>query len=373
MKQDALWKSLTALLIALLAFSAAAWAETNCAAPQAGAQGTEPATGASERHDPTGTTTPTRVKQEVSESKGRKLVKQIVESPSLEGRYEAVLECEEETVQLDTSRVRVTRRAFGRDPDGRRKLLEVTEEEQRTLANGGQTITRTSSRADVNGQLRESRREVQEVRQVRPELRETTTTILLPGINGGITPAGRVQQTEVQKPGGVTEVRSTHQVPDADGRWTTSEVKQVTTVDDGKGQRAEDERLYTQDANRNLSLARRTVTKQSKAADGQERAVVETFSTNVVGVTIGGQPQLEQRSRTVRRVAPDGTQRSEQQVEQRSQAAPADGMRVTQVVVDISRPTDRGGTTVERKVQAPDPNRRLTTMTVSFEQQERKK
>jgi hypothetical protein len=363
-------RSFAALAITLLAVApASAWAETSCAAPQAG---TEPARTVSERRDLTGATQPSRVKQEVSESGGRKLVKQIVEAPSLEGRYEAVLECEEETVQVDASSVRVTRRAFGRDTDGRRRLLEVAVEDQRTLANGGQNVTRTISRPDLNGGLRESRREVQEVRQVGPELKETTTTVLLPDINGGITPATRVQQTEAQKPGGVTELRSTRQLPDVNGRWATSEIKEVTTVDDGKGQRTEEERVYAQDANRNFSLAQRTVAKQSKTPDGQDQRVVETYSTNVMGVTIGGQPQLERRLHTVGRVAPDGTQTVEQRVEERG-ATPADGLRVTQVTVNISRPTDRGGTTIERKVQVSDPNGRLTTMSVDFESQERKK
>ncbi len=340
-----------------------AWAQTNYGfyQPPAPAAAKSSTTTTTDRQDLSGDTTPTRVIETHTEASGRKVDAQVLQRPSADGRLEPSVEREEETTQVDAQAVRVVHRLFNRDPDGRRKLMEVIEEEKRALPGNRESVVLTTSKPDLAGRFQVTRRETQERTPMGLDAQQTRTTVFLPSINGGLAPSVQIDQVERKSKGDTTEIRSTKLLPDGNGRWEPSEIRESVIQKEGKEARTEEQRVYRRDPNRQLSLAERTVSREWKDPNGQEQSVVETYSVNVAGATRyeDGRVHLDRRLRIVRSARPDGSQEVSQQLEQRSTVAPNDGLRVTEKSVEVSRPNGRGGTETQRTVQAPDGNGQL--------------
>ena len=92
------------------------------------------------------------------------------------GRYAPYLDLQKETVKVDANTVRTIERAYGRDSDGRKTLVQVNEEEKRTLPGGVTKTVRTTSNPDANGSLQVVQREIQDTRQINPNVEETKST-----------------------------------------------------------------------------------------------------------------------------------------------------------------------------------------------------
>ena len=111
-----------------------------------------------------------------------------------DGHFEPFQDIETETVKVDAHTVRTVTRAFARNSEGAKTLVQVTEEETRTSAGGDSNMVRTVSNPDVNGRLQLVQRQVGETKQVGKGVEETKTTVMLPSINGGLAPAMKVQE-----------------------------------------------------------------------------------------------------------------------------------------------------------------------------------
>jgi hypothetical protein len=341
-----------------------AWAQTNYGfyqPPAAAPAAAQSSTATTDRRDLSSPTTPTRVIETHTEANGRKMDTQVLQRPSADGRLEPWVEHEEQTIQVDPRTVRVVHRLFARDPDRRRKLIEVIEEEKRTLPGSGESVVRTTSAPDLAGRFQVTRRETQERTPMGADAQQTRTTVFLPNINGGLAPSLQIDQVERKGKSGTTEIRSTTLLRDGNGRWEPSEIKESVIQKEGKEGRTEEQRVYRPDPARQLSLAERTVSREWKDPKGQEQSVVETYSVNNGGGARyeDQRVHLERRLRIVRSTRPDGSQEVSQQLEQRNTVAPNDGLRVTEKSVEVSRPNGRGGTQTHRTVQRPDGNRQL--------------
>ena len=77
---------------------------------------------------------PTRTIESHTQSGNRTLDKQSVQRRGSDGHFEPYQDIEKETVQVDATTVRTTTRTFGRDADGAKTLVQVTEEEKHTSA-----------------------------------------------------------------------------------------------------------------------------------------------------------------------------------------------------------------------------------------------
>src|SRR5438093_11596494 len=92
--------------------------------------------------------------------------------------------------------MRNTERSYGSSHDGQKMLMQVTEEETRTLPGGEQKVVRTTSNPDVNGRLQVVRREIQNAKQISSAARETKTTVVSPDVNGVLVSAKQVEERE---------------------------------------------------------------------------------------------------------------------------------------------------------------------------------
>lgn len=283
------------------------------------------------------------------------------------GRYEPYQDVQKETVRVNATTVRTIERTFGRDPDGRKTLVQVTEEEKRSLPGGEVKVVRTTSNPDANGGLQIVQRETQDTRQTSPNVQETKTTLLTPSSNGGLVPSRQTEERQTKSTGNNVEFRKSTLLPDLNGNWQLSEVREGTIKEDGK-ERTKDERVLRPGSDGNLSVVERTVGKESETAKGEKRYTVETYSTDLPGGD--GRLLLEQRVTSAHRKDQTGTESTEVQTEQRNPGEPSAGLRVTQKAIDIVRPGAGGSNRETQTIQSLDSNGNLGVVSVDTRKQD---
>jgi hypothetical protein len=325
-----------------------------------------------------GNINPTRSSESHSVSGGRTVDNQSIEHMGMYGRYEPYLDVQKETVKVDATTMRTVERTFGRDSDGRKTLVQVTEEEQRSLPGGEVKVVRTTSNPDANGGLQIVQRELQDTRQTSPNVQETKTTLLMADPNGGFAASRQTVERQTKTGDHNVEFRKSTLLPDLNGNWQLSEVREGTVKDnvaDRTKTKTKEERVLRPGTDGNLSLVERTVSRESENAAGEKRDTVETYSTDLPGSAGDGSLHLNQRVTTVQRKGEDGTESTEKQVEQRNPAQPSDSLQVTQEAIDIVRPgilrPSLGSTTRETQtIRSLDSNGSLGVVSVDTRTQD---
>lgn len=314
-------------------------------------------TSTSDSANSTFSSNPTRTTESHTESNGRVADTQSLQRRGLDGRYENYLDTEKETVKVNASTTRTIERVYGRDPDGRKALVQVVEQETRTLPGNETKVVRTTSNPDVNGGLQVIRREIQETRQSSPDVQDTKTTLLTPSVNGGFVPSVQTEERQIRRNEHLSEFRKSTSLPDGNGNWRIAEVRRGT-IESSKNadEQVRTESILRPAADGSLSVVEKNVTHESKSASGDKSQTTETFSKDVPGGFGDGTLRLSERQTTVERSRPDGTKTREQQVEQRSAGDASAGVRPTQKTIDIVRPTVSGGTQESRTVESRDAN-----------------
>ena len=311
---------------------------------------------------------PTRTSESHTQAGGRTVDNQSVQAMGTDGHYSPYLDVQKETVKVDANTVRTIERSFGRDSDGRKTLVQVTEEEKHSLPGGEVKVTRSTSDPDANGSLQLVQREVQDVRQISPTVQETKSTLLTPSSNGGLTASMQTTERETKTSEHNVEFRKSTLLPDSNGNWQVNEVREGTIKEDGKN-RTKQESVLRPGTDGNLSVVERTVSKESQNGSGEKRGTVETYASDP-GSPMDGL-RLEQRVTTVHRKSDDGVQSTDQRIEQRNPGQPSDGLQVTEQAIDIVRPGAGGATTRETQtVRSLDSNGELGVVSVDTRKQE---
>jgi hypothetical protein len=278
------------------------------------------------------------------------------------GGYRPGSDTEEVTQRVDSNTVRVVRRQYATDANGRRAVLAITEEQTKTLPGGKENLVRTISQPDLNNGFQVVRRDVEETTTTGPGTTETRTTVLTPGAAPGLAPHEQIVRIE-RKQGGSQKVQTTHSLPNGNGGWQVSKIEDKVVQADGKSARTAHDRVYQRDAQQNLSLSREVVTKTWTDGSGQEHETTESYSNYSpgLGVSGSGRLNLDQRLRIVRRTSADGTRQTDQQTEERDPNAPGGDLRVAQKSSESST-TNREGTTTQGSVQSVDANGNTRTI-----------
>jgi hypothetical protein len=322
------------------------------------AQGNQSWTSTSQQDSPNATINPLRTSESHTESDGRVLNRNSVETMGMDGRYVPYSDIESQSVRVNDTTVRTTERAFGRDVDGHRVQIQEKQEEIRSLPGGAQTVTRTFSNPDANGTLQVVQREAEDSKQISPGVRVTNTTISSPDINGGLSPAVRTEQRETRASDGTIEFNKSTLLNDGTGAWKLSEVRESTSRPESPELRTKEERIFRPDSTGKLALAERTISHESQASAGEKRETVETYSTNVPGVAGDNNLQLVQRATTVQRNA-SGSQSTVRQIEQPRPGSVGGSLHVTQEAIDIVRPDAGGNARQSRTILTPDSDGRM--------------
>src|SRR6202171_569360 len=304
-----------------------------------------------------GNINPTRTIESHTQSGNRTLDKQSLQRRGSDGHFEPYQDVEKETVQLDATSVRTTTRTFGRDANGAKTLVQVTEEEKRTLPGGDSNVVRAISNPDGNGRLQLIQRQIEETRRASENVEETTTTMMLPSANGGLAPAMKGQERRRRGANDTVESQKTTLLPDGAGNWQVSETRQATTRQEGKGGSTE-ERISRRNSEGKLGEISRTFGSESESASGEKRNTVETYSVNVPGSAGDGSLHLVERAITGQRTSSTGQHTTEHQVARPVPGDPGSSLQVTILTTDTVRP-DPSGAQTTRTVQERDANGNL--------------
>jgi hypothetical protein len=297
---------------------------------------------------------PTRTIESHTQSGNRTLDKQAIQRRGFDGKFEPYQDIEKETVQVDATTVRTTTRTFGRDANGAKALVQVTEEERHSLPGGGSNVVRATSNPDVNGTLQLVQREIEETKRTSNDVEETKTTVMLPSVDGGLAPVRKVEERRKRGADETVESQKTTLLPDGAGNWQVGEIRQATTRQEGKN-RSTEERISRPDSEGRLGEVSRAVSKESESAPGEKRNTVETYSVDVPGSTRDGSLHLVGRATTAQRTNSTGQQTTTQQVEQPNPGDPGSGLRVTILTSDTVRPGPSGAQAT-RTIQMRDAN-----------------
>ncbi len=290
----------------------------------------------------------TRKTESHSQNGNRTIDKQSVEILR-SGSYELYQDVEKESVQVNATTSHTVVRTFGRDSNGQRVLLQMTEEEKQTLPGGGAKLVRSTSNPDANGRVQLIQREVQDTRKTSPTVEETTTTVMMPDANGGLAPAMKIQERQERTGEHTVQVQKSTLLPDGAGHWQAGEVKQSTITEDGKN-RTREEHILRAAPDGRLAEVSRTVGKESQDASGESNRTVETYSTDVPGSSSDGSLHLVQREATASRNTASGGRTTQQQVEQVNPGDPSAGLQVTIQSTD-SQNSSASGTQQSRTLQ----------------------
>lgn len=295
------------------------------------------------------------------ETEHRTLERQVIEQPSINGGSTVHLEVEEETVRVDSRTTRRTRREIGPGANGRKSLIRTVEEVRVEGPGGRLRIVRSTSQPDLNGRTRTTRREVAEtVPEGRGNYRTEIVTSV-PDINSrGLAPVIRIEQSERRDGEKTLEVeRTTHSRSVGNGRWETTE-RRTTSREYGHREVRTVEQVYQLDGNHKLTLSDRIVTREWTDARGAEHLTQEVHSRNIPVLARSNSLGLYQQIEEVRTQRPDGSRQATRELRERGM----NGIRLIERVIEESRPT-RDGTTTVRTVQGADGNGRLRTVSVT--------
>ncbi|HTA47987.1 MAG TPA: hypothetical protein VK930_00935 [Verrucomicrobiae bacterium] len=300
-----------------------------------------------------GSANPTRTVESHTQSGNRAVDSESIQRRGADGDFEPYQDIEKSTVQVDSATVRTMTRTFGRDADGARTLVQVTEEERHTRASGDSSVVRSTSNPDADGNLQVVQREVEETKKTGKDVEETKTTVMLPGPDGALAPAMMVQERRQLGANDTVASQKTTLLPDLNGSWQVSEVRQAATRQDGKN-RSTEERVSRPDADGKLNEVSRTVRRESEGS-GEKSGTVERYSVDVPGAARDEGLHLVERSTTTQRTSATGQQATGRQVEQPDPGDPGGGLRVTVITSDSVRPGASGAQATET-IQMRDAN-----------------
>lgn len=324
----------------------------------------------STQQDATGTVNPSRTTESWSRKGNRTTNKTSRETIGPDGRFVPYTDTETQTIQVNASTTKTVQRSYARDANGNRSLVQVTEEEKKTAPDGAQQISRTTSNPDLNGRLQVVQKEVQQTKKISPTVQESTTTVLMPNVNGALSPAMRVQQRETKTGEHSTTFRKSTLLPDGNGNWQTTEVREGTTNDNGEATTTE-QRVMQPGSDGKLAIVQKTVTRDSKGS-AENKSTTETYSNSVPGMAADNELHLVEKSTTLRRSDASGQQKMERKVERPSAGNPSDGLRVSDQVIDIVRPS---GASKQEKVTtlSRDANGNMNVVSVDTGKQDNSK
>ena len=297
---------------------------------------------------------PTRTTESHTQTGNRTLDSQSVQRRGPDGHFEPYQDIEKETVKVDATTVRTITRAFARDANGTKTLVQVTEEERRTSPAGDSSVVRSVSNPDSNGRLQLVQRQLEETKKISKEVEDTKTTVMLPSVNGGLAPAVRTEERRTLGANNMVESRKSTLLLDGAGNWQVNEVRKATTRQEGKNSSTE-ERVSRLDSEGKLGEVSRTVSKASEGDSGEKRTTTETYSLDVPGSARDGSLHLVQRATTSQRTSSTGQQTTQHQVEQTNPGDPGSGMQVVTLTTDTVRP-GASGAQATRTIQARDAN-----------------
>jgi hypothetical protein len=306
---------------------------------------------------------PARIIESHSHDRNRIIDKQSFQIARYAGQFEFYQGTETEILQVDANTVRITTRSFAQDGNGRKTLVDVTEESKHTLPNGDSKSERITSRSDLNGLPQVTRREIIETKSIGNDTEETNTTVLLSSINGGFAPAVRTQEIRKRSANGTIQSQTTL-LHDGAGNWQVREIRQNTSTQ-AADELSSEEHIFRCGAEGKLIEVSRLLRTESNSSAGENQTREESYSVDLPGATPDGALHLVERTTRTQRNGSAGEQTTEERVEQTDPGDPNSGLRLSVLINDTMRPGPTGLQTT-RTIRARDANGRFAVVEVDM-------
>jgi|WetSurMetagenome_2_1015567.scaffolds.fasta_scaffold21647_2 hypothetical protein len=272
-------------------------------------------------------------------------------------RQGSAAEAESETVPLGNGNTRKTTRTYIADPNGARVLVEAAIEEIHNFPGGRTEAVRTVSQRDINGRMAIVGKYQQETMPSGADSYQTTMTVQLAGPQGGaLAPAEQVIQIERAKGSKEIEIDRTQLAPNAIGGWVTKE-RRSSNTQISSNQLSTEETVYSPDADGHLRLNARLSSQEWKDARGNEQREITTYRSD-----LQGRLNLDNRIQISREGLAGGAQQTTQATNEINPAAPSEGLRLTQKIVETIRPSSPNATERNVTVMNPDLNGQIQTI-----------
>ena len=296
---------------------------------------------------------PTRVTETHSQAGDRTVDTQSVEQFGTDGHFQPSYDVEKESVRVNATTLRTVVRTFGRDGGGHKTLTQVTEESRKSLPDGAEEIVRTTSIPDQYGHLPITQRETTSTRITGPDAQETKTTVFITDGSGGLAPSVQTVQHQTRASDHTIAVQKTTRLIDGAGKWQIHELKETTITENGNDRTTEERVSVPEYDGGKLSVISHTVAKDAEAGSGARQVSDETYSTYIPGSAPDGKLHLSQRATIVSRPQSNGSQLTEQQVEQPNFGDPNADLQLTGRTIEIVS-TDSSGKLQTRTIQGRD-------------------
>lgn len=213
----------------------------------------------------------------------------------------------EERVVSEEGNLRIVERVVKRyDANGVPGPAEKIRIEERKNADGSVTMQTTVLRGDLNGNFRAAERSTT-VARTSGGTSVFNTTVERPGLGAAFEPVERIEQMQVQTPGGGAKQNSTIYRLDSNGQFFEA-ARQASerTLQDGR--LVENATFYEAQSPGQMQLLRQTLTTTTKSPDGSEMAVTDVYEPQLPGRAgpAGGEPKLREQRVVGRTSGPDG-------------------------------------------------------------------
>jgi hypothetical protein len=322
---------------------------------------TPPATTTMQGGDTSGNRPAQTVSSSSSTGPGGEVQTQVVSVPGINGGSKTLVDQETQTIQLNANTTRTITKIYGQGADGNRELIGVNQTDTTDLGDGKSKSVTKQSHLDVNNQMTVTREVDSETVPSGPNSSTTNATVLTPGAEGQMTPSQKMLEVE-RKGKNSTQTTSTLMMPDVNGGWTTTQKTDTVVSSQPNGQQTENKKVYTVNADGNLSVSQQVVTQSWKdKKTGQEHQEVSTYATTPGG-TMGPNGvglSLVQRVSTVKSVKPNGTIETQQTYQQSSPVSMSQGLKITGQVIKVATPTKSGALSTSETVYTDNGNGQL--------------
>jgi len=301
-----------------------------------------------------GSVNSTRTKVARAESGNRIVETKVLETLGSQGNYQPYLEIEKETVKVDSTTIRTVESSYGWDLNTRKQVVQVREEETRTLAGGEVHTVRTISYPGSNNGVQVAQKEIEDTKPAGPHVRETKTSVLIPDVNGGLRESVRVERRETQSDEDTVQFQQSTLVrSDASGQWQAREVREGVVTRNGTNH-INEEKVSQLGPDHQMIVIERTVRKESVLPNGDSHESAEAESVDVPGTPRDGSLHPVRRVTSTHHVGKDGTASTETEVEEPNPGSPTSGMRVTSRTLEVVRPGPAGTSQQTTTIQSLD-------------------
>jgi len=248
------------------------------------------------------------------------------------------------------------------DLNGRLETQQLIKEDHHLRGNTEET-QRSYYQPDINGKMAAQSLENETVVKISPKEKHLTRALYRPDSDGKFALNEIEEGSEKRFSDTLTVKESSRKIKEASGRMAVVENVKETTTKAGDNAFKKETVVHHTDYDGRLLLTDRVTETQSETTDGVRKYQRLLESRNVhrllPNVNSTGL-SLSQRVTSEERRLPDGTLESTTQVETVDPANLSDGLRVSEVVTETSKPVGNGKVSVEKIIKMRDSNGNLT-------------